>query len=53
MKFAMAVLAYVIIGAILGLGILMALKGNVWLLVAGLLGYFLAFGKCCLPKKSH
>ena len=49
----MAVVAYLIIGAILGEGILLALKGNVWLLVAGLVGYIVAFGKCCLPNKSH
>ena len=53
MKFVMAIVAYLIIGAILGFGILMALKGNPWLLAAGLVGYLLAFGKCCLPKKSH
>jgi hypothetical protein len=53
MKFTMAVVAYLVIGAILGVGILMALKGNPWLLVAGVVGYLLAFGKCCLPKKSH
>ena len=50
----MAVVAYLIIGAILGYGILMALKGNAWLLIAGLVAYVVAFAKIgCLPKKSH
>jgi hypothetical protein len=50
----MAVLAYLLIGVGLGLGILMAVRGNLWLLIAGFLVYAIAFAKIgCLPKKSH
>jgi F0F1-type ATP synthase assembly protein I len=54
MKFLMAILAYLAIGAILGWGILLTVKGNPWLMIVGLLAYVLAFAKLgCLPKKSH
>jgi hypothetical protein len=54
MKLILAILAYLIIGAVLGWGILTAVKGSPWLLVAGLVAYVVAFGKIgCLPKKSH
>jgi hypothetical protein len=54
MKFYMAILAYLFIGLILGWGILLAVKGNVWLLIFGFVAYVVAFGKIgCLPKKSH
>jgi hypothetical protein len=54
MKFLMAILAYLVIGVGLGLGILMAVRGNFWLLIAGFLVYAIAFAKIgCLPKKSH
>jgi hypothetical protein len=54
MKFALAILAYLIIGLVLGWGILSAVKGNVWVLVIALLAYIIAFGRIgCLPKKSH
>jgi hypothetical protein len=54
MKFALAILAYLLIGLVLGWGILSAVKGNVWVLVIALLAYVVAFGKLgCLPKKSH
>jgi hypothetical protein len=54
MKFLMAVAAFVVIGAVLGWGILLSVKGNYWLLVFGFLAYLAAFTKLgCLPKKSH
>jgi hypothetical protein len=54
MKFALAILAYLIIGLVLGWGILSAVKGNIWVLVIAFLAYVVAFGKIgCLPKKSH
>ena len=54
MKFYMAIVAYLIIAAILGVGILLAVKGSWWLFVAGFVAYVVAFGKIgCLPKKSH
>lgn len=54
MKFLLAVLAYLFIGAVLGVGILLAVRGNPWLLVVSFVAYVVAFGKLgCLPKKSH
>ena len=54
MKLLMATLAYVMIGVLLGWGILLAVKGQPWMLIVGLLAYAVAFAKLgCLPKKSH
>ena len=55
MKFLLAILAYLAIGVVLGWGILLAVKGNAWLLIVGFLVYVIAFGKLgCLPsKKPH
>jgi hypothetical protein len=54
MKFVLAIVAYLFIAAVLGLGILVAVKGSPWLLVAGCVAYVVAFRKIgCLPKKSH
>ena len=54
MKFILAIVAYLLIGAVLGTGILMMMKGSPWLLVVGVLGYIFIFGKVgCLPKQSH
>jgi hypothetical protein len=54
MKFVMAVVAYLGIGFVLGGGLLLAAKGNFWLLIVGTLAYIVAFGRIgCLPKKSH
>jgi hypothetical protein len=34
--------------------LLLAAKGNFWLLIVGTLAYIVAFGRIgCLPKKSH
>jgi hypothetical protein len=54
MNFLLAVVAYLIIGAVLGAGLLMTMKGSPWLLVIGLLAYVVIFARIgCLPKKSH
>jgi hypothetical protein len=56
MKFFGAILAYLVIGAVLGWGILVAARGGgLWLLVAALVVYVVAFGKigCLPPSKSH
>jgi F0F1-type ATP synthase assembly protein I len=54
MKLLMATLAYVMIGVLLGWGILLAVKGQPWMLIVGFLAYAVAFAKLgCLPKKSH
>jgi hypothetical protein len=54
MKFLAAIIAYVGIGLVLGWGILLAVKGEPWLLIVGFLTYTVAFTKLgCLPKKSH
>lgn len=54
MKFLAAILAYLVIGLVLGWGILLAVKGNAWLLIVSFLAYVILFGKIgCLPKKSH
>jgi hypothetical protein len=53
MKFLLAIVVYLIISFVLGWGILLALKGNAWLLIVSFLAYAVAFGKIgCLPK-SH
>ena len=54
MKFLLAIVAYLLIGFVLGWGILLAVRGNVWLLIGGFVAYVIAFSKLgCLPKKSH
>ena len=54
MKFLIAILAYLVIGFVLCWGILLAVRGNPWLLIVGFLAYVVAFAKLgCLPKKSH
>jgi hypothetical protein len=54
MKLVLAVLAYLMIGLVLGLGILMLVRGSPWLLTGGFLAYAVAFAKLgCLPKGSH
>jgi len=54
MKFFLAIVAYLIIGIALGVGLVQTMKGNAWLLIAGLIVYIVAFGKIgCLPKKGH
>jgi hypothetical protein len=54
MKFLLAIVAYLVIGLMLGWGILLAVKGEPWLLIVGFLAYALAFAKLgCLPDESH
>jgi hypothetical protein len=43
MKFLMAVIVYLVIGALLGLGIYSAVHGSYWFLAISFLGYVLAF----------
>jgi hypothetical protein len=54
MKFLGAILAYLVIAAVLGWGILMAVHGSFWLLAVSVLTYVVAFAKIgCLPSKEH
>jgi hypothetical protein len=56
MKFFGAIVAYLLIAAVLGWGILLAAsKGNFWLLAISSLVYVVAFAKIgCLPSnESH
>jgi len=45
MNFVLAILAWLVIAAVLVLGIVCATKGTLWLLIVGLLGFLLAFSK--------
>jgi hypothetical protein len=45
MSFYLAVLAWLVIGAILVVGIVMATKGALWFLILGLLAFTAAFAK--------
>jgi hypothetical protein len=45
MKFALAILVYLLMAAILGAGIVMAASGNPLLLIIALVAYVVAFGK--------
>jgi hypothetical protein len=54
MKLLLAIGAYLMLALMLGGGILLAVKGNPWLLVVVFLTYAVAFAKLgCLPGKSH
>jgi membrane protein YdbS with pleckstrin-like domain len=54
MKFALAILVYLIIAVILGAGILEVMAGKPWLLAAGAVAFIVAFGRIgCMPKKPH
>ncbi len=55
MKFFAAIVAYVVIGLILGLGIFEAMQGHYWFMAVGIVAYLIAFAKLgCLPSgKSH
>ena len=54
MKFIGSVIAYLVIGFVLGWGILEVVHGHYWLLIAGVIVYVVSFGKIgCLPPKSH
>ena len=45
MKLFLSILAYVLIGAVLSWGMLLAMSGKPWLLVGGVVAYLVAFGK--------
>ncbi len=53
MKFIWAVLAYLLVAVVLGWGILLAVRGEPWLLMIGFLTYAVAFARLgCLPRHS-
>jgi hypothetical protein len=45
MKFLLAILAYLLIGVVLGWAILLAVAGKPWLLIVSFLVYLVAFAK--------
>jgi hypothetical protein len=45
MKLTLAAIVFVIIGLVLGWGIFLIMKGNYWVLIAGLVAYQLAFAR--------
>ncbi len=54
MKFLLAIVAYLVLGLVLGCGILLMVKGQPWLLIVSVLIYAVAFAKLgCLPRQSH
>ncbi|MCX8089401.1 MAG: hypothetical protein N3I86_00470 [Verrucomicrobiae bacterium] len=54
MKLLLAIVVYLLISLVLGWGILLAVKGNWWLLAVGTLAYLILFAKIgCLPKSHH
>lgn len=55
MKFFGAIVAYLFIGFVLGLGIYEVMKGHFWFLAVAVVVYVIAFAKIgCLPSsKSH
>ncbi len=54
MKFFLAIVVYLLMALVLGWGILRAVHGEPWLLIAGVLAYAVAFAKLgCLPSKGH
>jgi len=54
MKFLLAIVAYLVIGLVLGGGIRLTAKGEPWLLTVGFLANAAAFVKLgCLPTNSY
>ena len=54
MKLILAVAAYLVIAIMLGWGILSLMKGDPWVLLAGVLIYAITFARIgCLPKKAE
>jgi hypothetical protein len=45
MKLIFAIAVWLIMGAILGAGLLTAVNGSPWLLIAGILGFIIAVGR--------
>lgn len=51
MKFGLAILTYALMGLVLAIGILQLIHGKPWLLIVGVVAYFLAFAR--LGCKTH
>jgi hypothetical protein len=45
MKFFLSIVVYLLIGAVLAWGILLAMHGNPWLLIGGLVAYILGVAR--------
>jgi hypothetical protein len=45
MKFLLAMLVWLIMGAVIAAGILMAVKGSIWLLIGSLLAFIIMVAK--------
>lgn len=45
MKFALAILVYLLIGVVLGAGILLTVAGKPWFLIAAVITYVVAFAR--------
>ena len=45
MKLVYAILIFLGMGATIGLGIVLAVKGSLWLLILSVLAFFIAFGR--------
>jgi len=45
MKFLLAILVWLLMGAAIGAGILLAFKGSIWLLIIALLGFIVLVAK--------
>jgi len=53
MNFLASMFVYLVMGVVLGWGILLAVKGNPWLLIASFVTYVVLLGAIgCLPQKS-
>ncbi len=54
MKFIMATSVYVILGALICVGILHLLQGKPWLLIGTVVAYVVSLARLgCLPKHTH
>ncbi len=54
MKFALAILVYLLISLILGWGILLLIAGKPWLLITGAVAFLIAFAKIgCKSPPPH
>ena len=45
MKFALAILVYLLMGVVLAAGILLTVAGKPWFLIAAIIAYVVAFGR--------
>ena len=53
MKIFVAIIIYWIMAAILVAGVIVAVKGSIWLFIAGLIGFVLAVTKIAILPPSH